>query len=224
MKTEAHDILRKLDLEKLTLGKGYYPIPEAQLIFYYAEWESYVITIITEEEDYTVAHYNLLPEMAPYQLIHGKLIYMAAPSSQHQRVSRRLSRFFDEYVDDNELGEVFPAPYDVQFSDDSVVQPDLIFISIKQQHIIGKQRTVGAPEFVVEILSTNEKDDRIRKMKLYGEHDVMEYWIVAPDDEYIEVYYNEEREMKLVQKAEKGDTITSKAIEGFVLELDRVFK
>ncbi len=223
MKDPAKHLFSSLNPEELVSPRGYYPIPEGQIIFHYKEWDCYVITTIDEEKDYTTDHYNLLPELAPYQLINGKLVFMAAPSTQHQRISRRLTRQIDNFVEDNQLGEMFYAPYDVEFDKENVVQPDLIFISIKRSSIVGEKRAYGTPDFIVEILSTNEDDDRIRKMQLYAENDVLEYWIVAPEEEYIEVYHNENQQMQLVQKANKGDSIRSKAIEGFVLDLANIF-
>ena len=74
---------------------------------------------------------------------------------------------------------------------------------------------MGAPDFVVEILSkSTEKRDRNQKMQTYGQYEVIEYWIVNLSAENIEVYHNKNKEMQLVQTAEKNNTIVSKAIDG----------
>jgi len=76
---------------------------------------------------------------------------------------------------------MFAAPMDVVLSDDSVVQPDLIYVAKPRREIV-KGRVNGAPDLVVEILSKNDaRRDRVDKMNLYAEHGVAEYWIVDPD-------------------------------------------
>ncbi len=220
----AEELFCRFAPEKLIGAGGFYPIDQEQIIFYYEPWQSYVITTISDEEEYHTGHYDLLPENDPFELINGKLIYMAAPKLKHQEILSNLHGYLWMHVQTNKLGKVLPAPTDVELNKKTVVQPDILFVSVKRRHIAeGEARIVGAPDFVVEILSTNEDDDRIRKMQLYAEHDVLEYWIVAPQEQTIEVYQNEQQQMRLVQKVGKGETVRSKVIEGFVLELDKVF-
>ena len=74
----------------------------------------------------------------------------------------------------------------------------------------------GMGSFVITTIS--QEDDYT-----VAHYNLLEYWIVAPDEEYIEVYYNQEKQIQMIQKATKGDSITSEAIDGFVLEVDKVF-
>ena len=60
-------------------------------------------------------------------------------------------------------------------------------------------------------------------MPIYAKYEVLEYWLVDVKGEKIEVYHNHRKKMKLVQIAEKTDTIRSVAIEGLELELWKVF-
>ena len=208
--------------EKLLHAKQYHPL-DGQIMFWHGEWQEYVITVIADEKNYTVRDYNILPEGAPYQLIQGKLVFMAAPNDTHQKISMRLSIMLGNYIMENNLGELRAAPYDVQLDQENILQPDLLFVSIKRVSRI-KQKLFGAPDFVVEILSVgNQKTDREIKKQLYGSHGVLEYWIVHPTDQYIEVHHNEGHEMKLIHTAYKGDIISSKAIAGLELVVAQVF-
>jgi len=207
--------------EQLLYGRTFYPV--GNQIMYHSNGKL-VITQITEEASYTVNDYLKLPEGAPYQLIHGKLIYMASAKRNHQRIQMRLSAFIFNYVDSAKLGEILTAPMDVHFDEDNVFQPDILFVSIKRKAII-KDWIMGAPDFVVEILSkSTEQIDRVKKMQTYGEYEVVEYWIVNLNDQNIEVYHNQDMQMFLAQTAGKADTIESKAIEGFTLEVKRIFE
>ena len=212
-----------LSPEKLLYAKQFYPL-DGQIMFWYEEWQEYVVTVIDDTKTYYTDDYFLLPEGAPYQLINGKLIFMPSPLDIHQKVSGNLFLHIGWHVKSHGLGEIRHAPDDVILDEENVVQPDLLFVSIKRNNII-KSRIFGAPDFVVEILSAgNSKTDREVKKHLYGKHGVLEYWIVHPTEEYVQVHHNESQEMKLVQTAQKGDTISSKAIEGLELAVEKIFE
>ena len=66
------------------LNANHFLVIQGQLL--YKIEEEYVITMIREDENYTVDHYMQLPESAPFQLINAKLIYMASPFFIHQKV------------------------------------------------------------------------------------------------------------------------------------------
>ena len=209
--------------EKLLYAKQFYPL-DGQIMFWYEEWQEYVVTVIDDTKTYHADEYFLLPENAPYQLINGKLIFMPSPFDIHQKVLSKLHLLLGWYIENNRLGEIRFAPDDVILDEDNVVQPDLLFVSIKRNNII-KSRIFGAPDFVIEILSTGgtQKTDRELKKQLYGKHGVIEYWIVHPTEEYVQVHHNENQQMKMVQTAHKGDTIVSKAIEGLKINVDKIF-
>jgi len=209
--------------EKL-LGCQLWLYINGQLLFFDNETQQYVITQISNDHNYTAADYMLLPEGAPFQLINSKLIYMAAPLLKHQIISMKLSIELGSYIYSNKLGEIVAAPADVKFDDDNVFQPDLLFVSIARSSIL--QRIVfGAPDFIVEITSkSTEQRDRNEKMKIYGKYNVIEYWLVQPETEIVEVFHNQNHQMQLAQVATRTDTIHSKAIAGFTLSLEKIFE
>ena len=215
-------LLTRFTPEKLLRGRLFLFI-EGQLLFYSDENQEYVLTQISEEAEYTAEHIRQLPEGAPFELINGKLVYMASPETIHQKVSSRLQWQLSNYIFENNKGELLTAPIDVHFDDKNVYQPDLLFVSVKRQSII-KRWIMGAPDFIVEIISgSTEARDRTIKMETYGKQNVIEYWIVHPAKEKIEVYHNTDKQMHLVQEATKEDTIISKAIAGLQLEVRKIF-
>ena len=78
---------------------------------------------------YTYEDYKLTPDDVRYELLDGELILSPSPRTAHQRASKKILRALDDFVIDNELGEVFDAPYDVVLDDINVVQPDILFVS-----------------------------------------------------------------------------------------------
>lgn len=79
---------------------------------------------------------------------------------------------------------------DVVLSDDTVLQPNLLYIAKERAHIV-KRRIEGPPDLVIEIISGTARRDRVEKLDLYAQYGVPEYWIVDPDSQVIEFLINE---------------------------------
>ena len=139
---------------------------------------------------FTYEDYLLFPDDGKrHELIDGEHYMTPAPSTKHQRISRKVLGALENYLKDHRLGEVFYAPCDVVLSDVDVVQPDLLFISAPHSSIITEKNIQGTPDLIVEILSdATRKTDEVIKRKLYERHRVQEYWIVDPELETVKVY------------------------------------
>ncbi|MFH1562195.1 MAG: Uma2 family endonuclease [Nitrospirota bacterium] len=145
---------------------------------------------IPDEVKITYQDYNLLRDIDKrYEVIGGRLSMVPAPIPHHQQISRKLERILEDFVIDNDLGEVFDAPCDVVFSKTDVVQPDIFFISKHRLYIINKTNIKGAPDLIIEILSPiSTGRDKVIKKKLYADHKVKEYWVVDPRGKTVQIY------------------------------------
>jgi len=180
---------------------------------------------IVEKRKYTYEDYLKTPDDVRYELIEGELIMTPSPVTRHQRISILLASEILRYVLDNNLGEVFAAPYDVVLSNENVSQPDILFISKDRVDIITEKNVQGAPDLIIEILSESTAyRDAIQKKRLYARFGVKEYWIVAPDDKLVEVYYLKDKgEYQLLKTYLENDIIESQIIRGLKIELNRLF-
>ena len=112
-----------------------------------------------------------------------------APNRYHQDISRNLEYILLEYLEENPIGKLYDAPFDVYLDEHNVFQPDIIFVSKERLSILTKVGAEGAPDFVVEILSPKTaKLDRISKHRVYARCGVQELWIIDPELKRIEVY------------------------------------
>ena len=195
MKTDntilSDTLFSEATFEALLGARPFLPL-ENGLLFYHEQLEKYVIATFDPDVEYTAKDYYQLPEEAPYQLIEGKFIQTMGASLKHQEVSGNLYAILNFYIREHQLGKVYHAPTDIVLGGEdgkNVFQPDILFISVARKSQMEENRIIGAPEFVVEILSKSTEDsDRIVKMEKYGEYDVVEYWIIHPKGEYVEVY------------------------------------
>jgi Uma2 family endonuclease len=172
----------------------------------------------------TYDDYRTLPDDGNrYEIIGGEL-FMTSPITQHQRISQRIERALDNYIQEHKLGEYFHAPMDVVLSMRDVVQPDIFYISNQRTHIISQKNVVEAPDLVIEILSeSTEIIDRTRKKTLYEKYGVNEYWIVDPFQKTVEQFTLENKNFELNARVEQSQTLVSLVMEGFTLPLDKVF-
>lgn len=148
-----------------------------------------------------------------------------SPEIPYQRTSLSLVKKMDDFVEQDNLGLVLEAPMDVEMDEDNVFQPDILFISNERLGIIEDGRKIkGAPDLVVEILSSNKKYDLEEKKYIYELHDVREFWLIDTKKKTVEVFENQRKEFVLLQKAYLGDTVHSKLLAGFEIAADYLFR
>ena len=93
-----------------------------------------------------------------YWLIEGELYMAPAPNLYHQTISGNLEFILRSYLEQNPLGIVLHAPVDVVFHGESIWQPDIFVVLNANRHILKEQRCEGVPDFIVEILSPNNRE------------------------------------------------------------------
>ncbi|MDP1008076.1 Uma2 family endonuclease, partial [Klebsiella pneumoniae] len=75
------------------------------------------------------------------------LIKEPSPSVIHQLVSRRLNSILDSYfLGHDPQGLLLYAPMDITFGENTVVQPDLLYVSSAKTKLVRKQRIDGPPD------------------------------------------------------------------------------
>lgn len=137
--------------------------------------------------EYTIKDYLALPEGERWELIDGRLIRMESPTTVHQFICAKLLTVLNSCIDEHELPCLaLAAPTDVQLDmdDRTIVVPDLIVLCDLKK--LRKKLVYGAPDMVVEILSSSTQSrDMVWKNQKYQFAGVREYWIVNPDEKKI---------------------------------------
>jgi len=180
---------------------------------------------LPEKERYTDEDYRQLPEGAPYELIRGHLVTSPSPTVRHQRLVFRLGTALHTYLQSSdEGGEVLLAPMDVHLSDDTVVQPDVLYVSAARADRIGEQEITGVPDLVLEVVSPSTRHrDVFDKKRLYEASGGREYWIVDPDSETVEVHVLVDDELSLHERHVDAGTATSSLLDDLDIDLDELF-
>jgi len=139
---------------------------------------------------YTLADIEALPEGERAELIDGEMFRMDAPLRIHQDIVIELSFEIKSYIRKNKGNcKVYAAPFAVRIKKDNrnYVEPDISVVCDHEK--LDEKGCYGAPDWVIEILSPSSvKMDSVRKVKLYQEAGVREYWIVDSGKETVSVY------------------------------------
>ncbi len=149
---------------------------------------------IDKDKKYTYRDYQSWPEDERWEIIDGIPYMQAAPSWQHQRISRELLTQINIYLRGKEC-EVFAAPFDLLLPEDNkmdddiqnIIQPDIVVICDKSK--LKATGYGGVPPMIIEIVSPSSgKMDRLIKFNKYETAGVKEYWIAHPEEKTVMVF------------------------------------
>ncbi len=172
----------------------------------------------------TYADYLKTSDDERYELLNGELILSPSPKEIHQYISGILHLMIGTFVRGRSLGKVYCAPFDVVLSDTDVVQPDILFVSHERSRILTRENVRGAPDLVVEILSSATAErDRTIKLDLYAQHGVKEYWMVDPEARTITVLLRGEGGFGVAGIYGEGQILRSPTLAGFGVALEEIF-
>jgi len=177
-------------------------------------------------KNYTYSDYLSWQFQERVELIKGRIFKMApAPNRKHQEVSRVLFHYLGNFLWKKKC-RIYHPPFDVRLiknGNDTVVQPDICIVCDLTK--LDKQGCKGAPELIIEILSSgNNRREYQENFNLYEEYGVQEYWVVNPLEEMLIVYLpNETGKYVGSSPYFAEDTIHSTVLKGFSITVDQIF-
>ena len=129
------------------------------------------------------------------EIIGGKVVMLAAPSTKHEVAVDNIYSIFRDYLRGKPC-RVFTSNCAVFIEDGETYQPDVKVVCDRSK--IQPDGIHGAPDLVVEVLSPSTgRNDRGRKMEVYERNDVREYWIVDPVSQTVDQYVLESERLLL---------------------------
>lgn len=134
------------------------------------------------DEKLTIEDHQHFPDDGKrYEILSGKLVVTPSPTYEHQSISANLLFLIATYLRQNPIGEFLHAPLDVILANDTVCQPDLLYIRKERLAEIASDWVRGAPDLAIEILSPSSAIlDMHRKKIVYARFGIREYWVVDP--------------------------------------------
>lgn len=148
--------------------------------------------------------FRMLPEGTLCEVINNVLYMSAAPKYTHQRLVGLCYQRIANYLDETGEGMAAISPVDVYFEElNSAVQPDVMYISNENMHILHEDGYFyGAPDLIIEVLSSDKNRDRVQKKSLYEKAGVKEYFIVNPANRNVIAYSLQEGSYQLMYQTD----------------------
>ncbi|MCC6554842.1 MAG: Uma2 family endonuclease [Polyangiaceae bacterium] len=178
----------------------------------------------------TLADLLALPadEMKRYELIEGALVERGAASGSHGGVQFNLSKAMGPFA--RRPGGRWPGGWwfgtevDVHFDAANTLRPDVCGWRRERVPEAPKDMPVMVrPDWVCEILSTNRRNDLIRKKRVYHRHAVPHYWIIDPVEESLSVLRWTPDGYFEILAAERGEVVRAEPFEVLPLRVGVLF-
>ncbi|MGQ0507070.1 MAG: Uma2 family endonuclease [Myxococcaceae bacterium] len=142
----------------------------------------------------TIADLLAIPEEhRRHEIIDGVLIEKEAASGRHGGAQVRIARRLGPY--DRRPGGRWPGGWwfatevEIQLAATQVFRPDVAGWRRERMIELPTEVPIATrPDWICEILSTNKRNDLIKKKRAYHDHQVQHYWLVDPIDETLAVY------------------------------------
>jgi Uma2 family endonuclease len=184
------------------------------------------------EKKYSYADYLSWMFQERLELIKGFIFKMSpAPSRYHQSISGNLHGIL--WTDfKSQSCSLYVAPFDVRLLDKkkstldkdifTVVQPDLCVIC--DENKLDDKGCIGSPDLIIEILSPGNSNKEMKyKFDLYEEAEVLEYWIVNPENKSILIYILKDNKFIGMHPLIEEDTIQSPLFPQLNFKLEEIF-
>lgn len=175
-----------------------------------------------ESRVFTYADLESFPEdNLRREIIDGELIVSPSPATRHQIAVVNLVVGLSSYARTHG-GQVLPAPMDVFFSNQNVVEPDVLFIAAGHLDRMETKLVRNAPDLVMEVSSpSTRKLELVRKRELYERFGVPEYWYMDLEVDRVEIYLLEDGRYPAPVIRYPGEDLQSTALPGFTIPVEQ---
>jgi Uma2 family endonuclease len=142
----------------------------------------------------TIADLLAIPEsQRRHEIIAGVLVEKEAASGRHGgaqvRIARRLGPYDRRPGGRQPGGWWFATEVEIQLAETEVFRPDVAGWRRERMAALPAEVPIALrPDWVCEILSSNRRNDLIKKKRAYHHHQVGHYWLIDPVDETLAVY------------------------------------
>ena len=122
-----------------------------------------------------------------FEIIGGRVVMLAAPTSNHNRVAGNIYRMFGNFLEGRTCEPFGDGEALYLEEGGEEYEPDGMVVCDPEK--VQGDGVHGAPDLVVEVLSPSTgRYDRGHKKDVYEKHGVREYWLVNPAEQSVEQY------------------------------------
>ena len=169
----------------------------------------------------TRTEFQLDPDKS-YEFVNGQPEEKEMPGAQHSGICGRLTRKLGAYVEEREMGEVYPEASFRIGRNERI--PDLAFIAAARIPPEGEPNTAWPmpPDLAVEIISPSDYYEKVHAKALeYLAAGVQQVWLISPENQTITVYRSMTNIMAFPPESE---LVSEDLLPGFRCPLRSLFK
>jgi len=167
-------------------------------------------------------------EQRRHEIVDGRLFEKEAASGKHGGAQGRVFRILGPY--DRRPGGRWPGGWwfateaEVQLAPDEVYRPDVAgWRRDRLPELPSIAPIVVRPDWVCEILSSNKRNDLVRKKRGYHRFGVPHYWIVDPAEESLSVNRWTPEGYLEVLAADRADQVRAEPFDAIELRVATFF-
>lgn len=186
---------------------------------------------------YDLENEYIFPPDSPFKIqIINYEIYLMRPTLTHQEILTALTIHMGSYIMTHKLGKIYVAPVGLNISEKTILEPDILFVSVAKQHLVENDKSISkAPDLVVEVISpANYRKLREQKKQQYADFGVQEYWEIYPQKQKVKIETLQELTdedtgetywgYQVHSEASESGEVESTVLTGFSLEVGQLFQ
>jgi Uma2 family endonuclease len=180
-------------------------------------------------KQYTLEEFWALPdppERAHYELIKGNLFMVPPPDWPHGDFDARLNSSLVIFLAAHGNPGKVHHPREAIFTEDTYLEPDMMYVSNERAAKMGKRRT--SADIVFEYISRSSGTyDRTTKAHTYLALGVRELWLIDAETATVEVRYrfiDKNVPAWQIIRYSKGDFAESRVLESWKVSVDELFE
>ena len=161
-----------------------------------------------------------------WELDDGVLYIMRSGTPDHQFLIFHFQTHLNHYVDefDDPPAQFYQEMTTVLSRElQRAPEPDIVIILSNRRDIVSHTRVEAPPDIVIEILSTDQNRDLVRKRQIYAEAGVREYWPVDPRKDTVTLLELQDGEYAERSVLGPEDTLTTPLLPGLSIPLGEIF-
>lgn len=162
-----------------------------------------------------------------HELVDGAIVEKGAATGEHGAAQRKLSAFIDPF--DRRPGGGGPGGWwfatevDVFFDAANTLRPDVL--GWRRERVPERPRGSPVrvvPDWVCEILSTNRRNDLVKKKRVYHHDEAPHDWIVDPEEGTLAVHRWAKAGYVELLVAERGERVSGEPFEALALSVSEL--
>ena len=190
----------------------------------YEEYKSAIENTNGDKERLKDVFWNVLKDDYCWEFVNGEIVLRGGMTFKASGANQNLMFKLLEFVQTNNLGEVFGGRSVCDFIE-NFFSPNIIYFDKEKSKVFkGNTNRFPIPNLIIECNDEScEEQNKGIKFEEYAKYGVEEYWMINPNNESIEQYKLEKGKFDFIGLVKKKEIVESIVLKGFKISLKEIF-